>query len=100
MHTTTLKLVTIISDRLLATDVVSKICELGARGYTISDAQGQGARGLQPLDWEGANSRIEAVVSPEVAERIISHLAEKYFKHHGMIAFVHDVEVVRGDRYM
>lgn len=100
MHTTTLKLVTIISDRLLATDVVSEICELGARGYTITEAQGQGERGIKPLDWEGANSRIEAVVSPEVADKIIEHLAEKYFKHHGLIAFVQDVEVVRGERYM
>jgi nitrogen regulatory protein PII len=100
MHTTKLKLVTIIANRLMASDVASEICELGARGYTVTEAQGQGSRGLAPLDWEGSNSRIETVVSPETAERIIDHLAEKYFKHHGLIAFLQDVEVVRGERYL
>lgn len=100
MNTTRLKLVTIIADRLLSDDIANEIRDLGARGYTISDAHGQGSRGLQPLDWEGANVRIESIVSEQAAERIIAHLTEKYFKHHGLIAFLQDVEVLRGDRFV
>ncbi len=100
MHTVKLKLVTIIATRLIAEEIVSAILRLGAKGYTATDARGQGARGLEPLDWEGSNTRLETIVSAEVAERIIAHLADTYFAHHGVIAFQQDVEVVRGEKYL
>lgn len=100
MHTIKLKLVTIVATRLIADEIVAAILKLGAKGYTATDAHGQGARGLQPLDWEGANTRLETLVSAEVAERIIGHLSENYFAHHGVIAFQQDVEVVRGEKYL
>ena len=99
MHTTTCKLVTIIVDRLLADEIASEILERGAGGYTVTDAHGRGSRGLDPLDWEGSNVRIETLVPPETADRIIEHLAEKYFSHPGVIAFLHDVEVVRARKF-
>jgi nitrogen regulatory protein PII len=99
MHTTTCKLVTIIVDRLLAEAMAREIVEKGARGYTITEARGRGDRGLSPLDWEGANVRMETIVPPEIADRIIEHLAGKYFSHHGVIAFLQDVEVVRGKKF-
>jgi nitrogen regulatory protein P-II 2 len=34
-----------------------------------------------------------------VAERILARVAEEYFAHYAVIAWVEDVEVVRGDKY-
>jgi nitrogen regulatory protein P-II 2 len=99
MHTTTCKLVTVIVDRLLAEEIAREILECGARGYTVTDSRGRGDRGINPLDWEGANVRLETLVPPETAGRIIEHLARKYFSHHGVIAFLQDVEVVRGKKF-
>lgn len=99
MKTTRLKLVTIIADQLLAPDIASEILALGASGYTMGKVQGQGARGLQPLDWEGANMRIESVAGAATAAKIMDHLCAKYFSHHGVIAFLQDVEVMRPERF-
>lgn len=99
MHTVPLKLVTIIADRLLTDELTAALLERGARGYTLTDAHGRGSRGLSPLDWEGANIRLESLCSAEAADRILEHIARTYFAHHGVIAFQQDVEVVRGEKF-
>jgi hypothetical protein len=54
---------------------------------------------VRASEWEGSNIRLETIVSPAVAERILNHLAEVYFANYAVIAFVENVEVVRGDKY-
>lgn len=93
------KLVTIIAEGFLEERLVRDIKKLGAKGYTITAARGEGSRGVRASEWEGGNIRLETVVSPLVAEKILGHLAEVYFANYAVIAFVEDVEVVRGDKY-
>ncbi len=100
MNTATLKVVTVVAERVLRDRIVREMQELGARGFTIVDATGSGSRGVRASDWEGLNVRIEAIVSDEVAERIVEHVAEQYFEHYAVIAFMHTVEVVRGTKYV
>ncbi len=100
MHTVPRKLVTIIADRLWTEEITAKILEFGATGYTVTEAHGQGSRGLRPLDWEGANVRIEVITGPLTADRIIGHIADTYFDRPGFITFVQDIEVIRGDKYV
>ncbi len=100
MPTVPRKLVTIIADRLWIDEITAKILELGATGYTVTEAHGQGSRGLRPLDWEGANVRIEVITGPRTAGQIIDHVAETYFDRPGFITFLQDIEVVRGDKYV
>lgn len=93
------KLVTIIAEGFLEERLVRDIKKLGAKGYTITAARGEGSRGVRASEWEGGNIRLETVVSPLVAEKILGHLAEVYFANYAVIAFVENVEVVRGDKY-
>lgn len=93
------KLVTIIAEGFLEERLVRDIKKLGAKGYTITAARGEGSRGVRASEWEGGNIRLETVVSPLVAEKILGHLAEAYFANYAVIAFVENVEVVRGDKY-
>lgn len=93
------KLVTIIAEGFLEERLIRDIKKLGAKGYTITAARGEGSRGVRASEWEGGNIRLETVVSPLVAEKILGHLAEVYFANYAVIAFVEDVEVVRGDKY-
>lgn len=100
MHTRTLKLVTIVTERILEDRLLNKLVELGAKGYTVTQATGKGSRGVRASEWEGPDSRIETLVSAEVADAIISHVSEKYFEHYAVIVYSQDAEVVRGEKYL
>jgi hypothetical protein len=95
-----LKLVTIVAEAILEHRLVEEIKRLGAKGYTLVDARGEGSRGLRTMDWEGKNIRLETIVSEEVALRILARLQEAYFPHYAVVAFVENVEVVRGEKYV
>jgi len=95
-----LKLVTIVAESLLEKRLVEEIKRLGARGYTITPARGEGSRGIRSVDWEGQNIRLETIVSEEVALKILQKLQEEYFPHYAVIAYVENVEVVRGEKYV
>jgi nitrogen regulatory protein P-II 2 len=95
-----LKLVTIVAERILRSRLIQEVQELGARGFTLTEATGEGSRGVRASEWEGANIRLETIVSPTVATRIVEHIASVYFAHHAVIVYVHDVDVVRGDKYL
>lgn len=100
MNTVTLKLVTIVAERILKDRIVADVLGAGARGFTITDAYGKGSRGVRASEWEGPDVRIEVVVSQEVADRIMTHVSTTYFKHYAVIAYMQTVEVVRGDKYI
>jgi nitrogen regulatory protein P-II 2 len=95
-----LKLVTIVAERLLKDRLLGEISELGARGYTLSDAPGRGNRGVRASEWEGLNVKIETVVDAPTAMRIVEHIAEVYFADFAVIVYQQDVEVVRGNKYI
>lgn len=50
----------------------------------------------QPLP--GENARIETVVTAAVADRILEALAAEWFPNYAVVAWVVDVEVVRGEK--
>ncbi len=100
MNTVALKLVTIVAEPVLEEHITELLHRLGARGHTVTDSRGAGSRGMRASDPPGGGVRIEAVVSAEVADRILGHVAEQYFPHYAVIAFVSTVEVVRGEKYV
>ena len=100
MDTVALRKVTVVVEALLEDRLLGELRRLGARGFTISDSRGQGARGVRAIDWEGRNVRIETIVAPAVADAILAHMADHYFSVYAVIAWVEDVEVVRGDKYL
>jgi nitrogen regulatory protein P-II 2 len=99
MHTTPLRKITIVAEALLEERLLRDMRGLGARGFTISDVRGEGSRGVRASEWEGRNVRIESIVSAAAADAILHHVADQYFAHFAVIAWVEDVEVVRGDKY-
>lgn len=96
----TLKLVTIVAERILEDRLLRKILELGAKGYTLTQAAGKGSRGVRASEWEGPDTKIETLVSKEVAERIVDYVADTYFEHYAVIVYVQDAAVIRGDKYV
>jgi nitrogen regulatory protein PII len=100
MPTTQLKLVTIVTERILEDRLLRKLVDLGAKGYTLTQATGRGSRGVRASEWEGPDTKIESLVSPEVARAIVEHVADAYFEHYAVIVYVQDAEVVRGEKYV
>ena len=94
-----LKKVTIVAEALLE-DRIVRIChEQGARGHTVTEARGEGSRGVRASEWEGKNVKIETIVDSGTADRILTRVAEEYFLHYAVIAYVSDVHVLRGEKY-
>jgi nitrogen regulatory protein P-II 2 len=100
MLTIPLKLVTVVGESVLAERLPGELRRLGATGWTLSSVSGDGSRGMRTSPLPGENLRIETVVSETVADRILTRLANEYFPNFALVAWVSDVHVVRGDKYL
>jgi nitrogen regulatory protein P-II 2 len=99
MQTFPMKRITIIGDDCVKYRILQEILELGATGYTDCLVHGKGDRGVRPRHAEPPNSKIEVIATPEVAHKILEHIARNYFGEYAMIAFLDDVEVLRGEKF-
>jgi len=79
--------------------LISEIHSLGAKGYTYVMVHGEGERGVRPSNWSGPNGKLEVITNPEVADRILEHVAEHYFEHYPVIAYIDEVRVLRPEKY-
>jgi len=94
------KLLTVITEASLERRLVEDLRQLGARGWTITDARGEGHRGKRTSDWEhGGNIRLEVICDAALAGRLVDHLRERYYDHYAMVLFVNDVEVLRPAKF-
>jgi nitrogen regulatory protein P-II 2 len=100
VQTVGLKLLTIVAEAVLETQLLEDLRRLGARGYSLGQVQGEGSRGVRASDWEGRNIKIETIVAPAVADAILEHVAARYFEHYAVIAYMCSVDVVRGEKYV
>lgn len=100
MQTTKLKLVTIIAEAILEERLLRELVQLGARGYTVGAARGEGTRGIHAIDWEGQSVRIETLVGAATAERIMAHVAAHYFADYSLIIYTVEAEVLRSEKYL
>lgn len=96
----TRKLVTIVTEAVLEQEVCESLEDLGAVGYTVTNARGKGSRGVRDAGWStSSNVRVEVVCSDDVAERIAKHLQGKYYDNYAMIIFESEVRVLRPDKF-
>lgn len=93
------KLMTLVIEAPLARRLENDLLAAGAKGFTITAAQGQGPRNQRASDIDGGNVRIEAVLSEAVLELIIEKLKLDYFPHYAVACWISDVEVLRDERY-
>lgn len=100
LHTETRTLLTVFTEAAIESALLRDLDQLGARGYTVSDARGRGSRGVRDAAWqEAANIRVEVICSRERAENILTHLQARYYTNYAMVAFVHDVEILRPQKF-
>jgi nitrogen regulatory protein PII len=93
-------LLTIVTESVIENAVLADLDRLGVSGYTVTDARGRGHRGVRDANWdEAANIRIEVVCRRERAEALLAHLRDHYYANYAMVAWLHDVEVMRLDKF-
>ena len=94
-----LKLITIVAETVLKERITRRLLEWGATGFTVTQTNGRGSRGIRTGDVPGEGVRIEVLVTRPVAIRILEEVSERYFADYAVIAWVSEVEVVRGEKY-
>ena len=99
MHTTPMKIVTIVGEAVLSDRLPAVLRAHGATGWTMTSATGDGSRGMRSGPLPGDNVRLETVVTEATADRLLSVLATEYFPHFALVAWVTDGQVVRGEKY-
>lgn len=100
METHALPLLTIIGEAVLRDRLIEEITRAGAKGYTLSAAEGEGPRHIRSGNMPGENIRIETITTPQIADELLSRLAADYFPHFAIIAFVSQVRIIRGNHYV
>ena len=94
------KLLTIITEALLESELCETIDKMGATGYTVTNARGSGSRGVRDAGWASSgNIRVEVVCSKELSDAIAEFLRSKFYDNYAMIIFESDVRVLRSDKF-
>jgi nitrogen regulatory protein PII len=100
MDLTRRKLVNIVTESALENRLAEDLTRLGAKGYTVLDARGRGARGVRAADFDQAsNVCFQIVCKDELAERILTHVYQNYYANYAMIATVTEVDVLRPGKF-
>ena len=96
---TTVSLVTIVAETALKTRLTKDLKNLGASGYTITAANGEGSRNSRAGDVDGGNVMIQCLVSRDLSVTLMNHLEADYFENYAVVAWVSPAEVIRKERY-
>ena len=99
MPTVPVKLLTVVAEAVLADRLSRAILAAGALGYTLTPAKGVGARNRRSSSLGGDNVRIEVVAHANTAEAVLGMLVNDWFPHYAVVAWLTDIEVVRGEKY-
>jgi hypothetical protein len=96
----TVSRVTIIADSAVEKQLLDQFIKLGAKGYTCVDCRGRGVHEVFEDLWPGSQRvRIETIVQPPVAEKILAFVHSPQFKSRAMRACLETVQVAAGDIY-
>jgi nitrogen regulatory protein P-II 2 len=101
MRTHAVTLVTIIAEPALEHRLITEIKALGASGFTVHESRGEGTRHAdRGADAPGSNVRLETLVSPDVADAIVEHIASHYFADYSIVAYTTPAQVVRTRKFV
>lgn len=100
MAVSTIKLVTIIAPRYLKEAISNLLKSCGIRGYTYYYVFGAGERQISGEELDDVeNVKFRVLVSPLVAVTLMKVVAKEYFEKEKVIAFEHDANVIRHEKF-
>ncbi len=99
MKLANLKLLTIICEPVLLPRVVELSRQHGSTGFTVFDVSGEGQGKKSSGEIPDAKSKIEIIVEPTIAIKLMSAVAERYFENYSLIAYLSDISVLRPEKF-
>jgi len=94
LETAKLKLITIIAASEMSDSIEKHLRDLGATGHTLVSAEGRGFHGERRTGiFTMGNVRIETLVSPAVAHKLLELLG-RHYADRALTAFSQDVEAI------
>ncbi|MBA3057586.1 MAG: transcriptional regulator [Gammaproteobacteria bacterium] len=94
------KLVVLICEEAMESSVAPDLMAAGAKGYTVCEARGRGARGVRDARWLlSSNVRIEILCHEDVAQRLVDMLVAKYSENFGLVIYVQDAQIIRSNKF-
>jgi nitrogen regulatory protein PII len=95
-----LKQVTIVCESLAREAVLGVLQDAGAQGWTIATVEGLGPGGARGGEIpELANLRLEVLLQPAAAARVLERLERDLLPRYAMIVWEIDVRVLRPARF-
>lgn len=92
-------LIVVVVEAALEQRLSKDVMAQGAKGFTITHANGLGPRNQRAGDLEGGNIKLETVVTDAVASKIMELLNANYFPHYACSAWQSEVQILRDARY-
>ena len=97
---TRLKRITIVTEGRLENQIVKRVTELGASGYTSIPCRGIGRSGLSQSTSSAVEQvRIEIITQPEISEEIVSYISSELSPKNNVSVCVETVEVNFANKY-
>lgn len=94
------KLLVLVCEEALEPLIGPAIIDAGAKGYTVCDARGRGARGVRDARWSlSSNIRIEVLCTAPTAQRILELVDRQFCDNYGLVIYMHDVEASRAGKF-
>jgi hypothetical protein len=96
----TIRRVTVYADGSLEAVLLKKFLAFGANGYTVTACRGKGEHDTVDDPFATVTRvRIELLVQPEVALKILAYVDSPSLKNHPVAACMETVQVVPSERY-
>ena len=95
----------IVAEEVLSKKLTKLIKAAGATGYTVNAAGGEGSRNVRSTGEPSvshtlSNVKIEVLTGTrELADRITSEIAEKYYTDYSIITYIYPVEALRDHKF-
>ncbi|MBC7419263.1 MAG: transcriptional regulator [Bdellovibrio sp.] len=93
------KLVSIVCEPVLSSSVLNISQALGATGFTVTEVRGQGNGEKSSGEIPDLKSKIEVIVEPDLALKIMNALAEKFFENYSLITYSTDILILRPEKF-
>jgi Nitrogen regulatory protein P-II len=92
--------VTVYADGALERTLLQQFLKLGSTGYTVTVCRGKGEHDTVDDPFATVTRvRIELLVQPEVAEKILKLVDSPQYKSHPLAACMETVQVAASERY-
>jgi nitrogen regulatory protein PII len=93
------KLVTIIYEPVLNSNLIDLIQSLGAKGFTLTEVRGEGSANRHSGEIPDSKIKLEIICSAEIASKIMNQIAETYFADYSLITYSTDISVLRPEKF-